>query len=213
MKVDGHVLPNTQRNKQIIQMYYGRLIGLLGFRPFVGMLNVRLERRVSLKHSPKAIENILLDGTRKIDAYLAPARLRVKSAFLLSEINVDGCTIIVYKWKGRDAFALRKNNRFVTWDIIRGGDDRKIIGMLVASQERNGLDGKLLGRLLASQGRSGLDRKLIGRLTTSKLHGETEDCWAVQFTNEFYEANVVGIISEHPIVGIGEGSSVEIELL
>lgn len=53
-----------------------RLKGMLGFRPFLGTLNVRTQENVDMDiRAEKKIEHVLINGKPKVEAYLAPATL------------------------------------------------------------------------------------------------------------------------------------------
>ena len=77
MKVRGEVFSGALRGMPLIEKYNARLIGLLGFRPFKGTMDVRLERNVDIKpFATKTIEHVISDGSKKINAYLAPVRIK-----------------------------------------------------------------------------------------------------------------------------------------
>lgn len=76
MRVRGKIAPGVFRGEQLIDKYAPRLKGLLGFDPFRGTLNVKTERKIDLKFfATKTLEHIILDGSRHVDAYLAPVKL------------------------------------------------------------------------------------------------------------------------------------------
>lgn len=88
MKIHGTA--GYEGGSGIIKKYYPRLVGLLGFRPVPGTLNVRLERDLDLRHhATKAIDHVLQDGRRHVDAYLAP--VKIKRA---EERRMLGCDIL-----------------------------------------------------------------------------------------------------------------------
>ena len=73
MKIKGKVFSGTLRGGSVIGVYFHRLTGILGFEPFSGTTNVQLEKNIDIGlYSTKAIDQILMDGTRKVDAFLAP---------------------------------------------------------------------------------------------------------------------------------------------
>lgn len=79
MKLNGYVVSGVLRGKPLIRTYYLRLIGILGFAPFKGTLDIKLERSIDIRlYATKTIEQVLLDGMHKIDAYLAPIILTFK---------------------------------------------------------------------------------------------------------------------------------------
>ncbi len=80
MKVRGDVFSGVLRGTPLIEKYYPRLIGLLGFRPYRGTMDVKLERSVDIRpFAIKTIEHILQDGRKKVDAFLAPVKIRKMS--------------------------------------------------------------------------------------------------------------------------------------
>ena len=79
VKIQGKVFTGVMRGSGIVDYHFNRLSGILGFEPFKGTLNIKLERSIDMSlYSTKAIEHILLDGTKKIDALLAPIVLTIK---------------------------------------------------------------------------------------------------------------------------------------
>lgn len=76
MKLMGKVTEGVSRGENLIENYYLRLINIVGYEPFKGTLNVRLEKPVDISlYATKAVDHILMDGTRKVYAYLAPVSL------------------------------------------------------------------------------------------------------------------------------------------
>lgn len=79
MKVKGRIFSGSLRGEPLVGHYFHRLTGILGFEPFRGTMNVRLEKNVDIElYSTKAIDHILMDGTRHVDALLAPIIFSVK---------------------------------------------------------------------------------------------------------------------------------------
>ncbi|MBI2970877.1 MAG: DUF120 domain-containing protein [Candidatus Aenigmarchaeota archaeon] len=79
MKVRGTVVSGVLRGSIFIEIIHPRLVGMLGFHPYKGTLNVKLERPIDIRlHATKKVEHILTDGTHNIDAYLAPVTLTFK---------------------------------------------------------------------------------------------------------------------------------------
>ena len=96
MRVRGEVFSGALRGTPLIEKYYPRLVGLVGFRPFRGTMDVKLERNVDIRpFSPKTIEHILMDGRKKINAYLAPVKLRkIPTVYGIMEIRTEQEEII-----------------------------------------------------------------------------------------------------------------------
>ena len=79
MKIKGNVTVGPMRGKQLIEKFFFRLSGIIGYEPFKGTLDVRLENKIDIKlYATKTIDHILLDGAKKIDAYLAPIIVSAK---------------------------------------------------------------------------------------------------------------------------------------
>ena len=73
LKLKGRIEAGVARGAPLVQAYFFRLIGILGYEPFKGTLNVKLERPVEIKeYSTKEISHVLMDGTTQVYAYLAP---------------------------------------------------------------------------------------------------------------------------------------------
>jgi riboflavin kinase len=76
MRVKGKVVAGVLRGEHLIEKYRPRLLGVLGFEPFPGTLNVRTERKIDLKfYATKTLDHILLDGSRHVEGYLARVKL------------------------------------------------------------------------------------------------------------------------------------------
>ncbi|MBI2232673.1 MAG: DUF120 domain-containing protein [Candidatus Aenigmarchaeota archaeon] len=78
MRLKGRVVPGAMRGGMLIEKFYFRIKALLGFEPFKGTLNIKLEKPVEIEDfTTKTVDHILLDGRRMIEVYLAPAVLHV----------------------------------------------------------------------------------------------------------------------------------------
>jgi len=76
MKLKGSVEKGPHRGWEMIGIYLPRLKHLLGFEPFRGTLDIKLEKPVDLKlYSNKKIEHKLINGKPCVYAYLAPVIL------------------------------------------------------------------------------------------------------------------------------------------
>ena len=90
VKIQGKVFTGVMRGSGIVDYHFNRLVGLLGFEPFKGTLNIKLEKAIDLSlYVTKAIEHILLDGTKKIDVLLAPIVLTIKMKEEKKEENYE----------------------------------------------------------------------------------------------------------------------------
>lgn len=78
MRMKGRVASGVLRGGQLVEKYFFRIKAILGFEPYKGTLNVKLENPIEIEeYSTKAIEHILVDGTRMVEAHLAPIILHV----------------------------------------------------------------------------------------------------------------------------------------
>ncbi len=79
VRIKGRVFIGVMRGSSIIDYHFHRIVGLIGFEPFKGTLNIKLERAIDITHyATKAVEHVLMDGTKKIDVLLAPIILTIK---------------------------------------------------------------------------------------------------------------------------------------
>ncbi len=79
MKLRGEIATGVLRGSSLVDLYFPRIVGTLGFVPFRGTLNVKLEKDIDITlYSTKGIEHILMDGSRKVYAFLAPIIFTVK---------------------------------------------------------------------------------------------------------------------------------------
>ncbi len=77
MKVRGEVFSGVLRGAPLIEKYYARIVGLVGFKPFKGTMDVKLDRNMDIRpFATKTMDHILTDGRRKITAYLAPVKIK-----------------------------------------------------------------------------------------------------------------------------------------
>ncbi len=77
MKVKGVIASGVHRGESLIDKYHYRLIGILGFEPWDGTLNVHVDSLVDIKkHATKKIEHLLIGGIPHIEAYVAHVKLR-----------------------------------------------------------------------------------------------------------------------------------------
>lgn len=77
MKVRGEVFSGAFRGEPLIEKYHARLIGLVGFRPLKGTMDVRLGRNVDIRQfTSKSMDQVLADGKKKVTAYLTPVRIK-----------------------------------------------------------------------------------------------------------------------------------------
>ena len=86
----GEIVRGVIRGRELIERFADRLEGILGFRPYPGTLNVRVEQPVDiLDFETKRLEHILLDGSLWIDARLAPIKLVHKDKTVNAWIIVE----------------------------------------------------------------------------------------------------------------------------
>jgi CTP-dependent riboflavin kinase len=77
MKLRGEVFSGSTRGTQLIEKHFARLIGLVGFRPYPGTLNIRLDRNFDIiPYATKRIDHVLRHGAVNTDAYLVPVTVR-----------------------------------------------------------------------------------------------------------------------------------------
>ncbi|MEM7813480.1 MAG: DUF120 domain-containing protein [Candidatus Aenigmatarchaeota archaeon] len=76
VRLNGEIVRGVIRGRELIERFSSRLEGLLGFKPYPGTLNVRVEQPVDIEDfETKRLEHVLLDGSLWIDARLAPVKL------------------------------------------------------------------------------------------------------------------------------------------
>ena len=96
----GTISRGVARGRELIERFSDRLTGILGFRPFPGTLDVRLEQPIDFElYEVKRLEHVLMEGSLWIDARLAPVKLRV-----------NGETI--------DAWAIKEEKGLVEEDML-----------------------------------------------------------------------------------------------
>lgn len=79
IRLKGNVVHGVIRGKELIERFSDRLHGLIGFKPFSGTLNVKVDHPVSIEDfETMRIQHVLSSGVVWIDARLAPVRLHFK---------------------------------------------------------------------------------------------------------------------------------------
>ena len=88
--LNGEIARGVIRGRELIERFADRLEGLLGFRPYPGTLNVRIERPIDIEDfETKRLEHILFDGSLWIDARLAPIKMTFRDKIVNAWIIVD----------------------------------------------------------------------------------------------------------------------------
>lgn len=109
MIVRGFVFSGVNRGGRLIEHYYDRLVGLVGFKPFKGTLDVKLDHEIDFtKYSNKQIDRIMTDGTRIVDALLMPVNII---------IDKEGTTVKYPCWALHQEKGLY-NNKLYGNDVI-----------------------------------------------------------------------------------------------
>lgn len=79
MRLKGSIATGVSRGEQLIEKFFFRIKAILGFEPYKGTLDVRLERPVEIEdYATKTIDHILVDGRKMVEAHLAPVVLHIK---------------------------------------------------------------------------------------------------------------------------------------
>ncbi len=79
MIVKGVIFPGVARGENYINIFYDRICGLVGFRPYPGTMNLKMEGKIDMSvHEARRVEHILLNGKPRIDARLAPVVLHLE---------------------------------------------------------------------------------------------------------------------------------------
>jgi len=86
----GKIARGVIRGHDLIERLSDRLHGVLGFMPYHGTVNVRIEQPINIEDfETKRIEHILLDGSVWIDARMAPIKLTFKDRTIDAWIIFD----------------------------------------------------------------------------------------------------------------------------
>jgi len=118
MKLKGNVTIGAMHGKELLKKYYLRLINILGYEPFKGTLDIKLEKSIDIKHYTKNnIEHILLDGSVKVYAYLAPVIVSAKGQDVdcwairqPESVYEDDLLEIIYKENLREKLSLQNGD-------------------------------------------------------------------------------------------------------
>ena len=118
MKIQGKITTGALCGEEIIKKYYPRIIAVVGVEPFLGTLDVQLEKEMDVTaYATKRIEHILLDGKPLVEAYLAPVILAIKTdegekeepcwAFCLAKAFDKTVVELISKEKLREKYNLK----------------------------------------------------------------------------------------------------------
>lgn len=121
LKLKGMVEAGVARGAPLVDAYFFRLIGILGYEPFKGTLNVKLERIVDIRdYATKDISHVLMDGTTEVYAYLAPIIFAYKGQ------NYDCWVIAPHEHeKSSEIEVLAKDNLHERF-ALKDGDEAEI---------------------------------------------------------------------------------------
>lgn len=126
MRVRGKIAPGVSRGELLIRKFFFRIKAILGFEPYKGTLDVRLERKVKIEdYATKAIDHILVDGTRMVEAHLAPVVLHVRKG---GEVNDHECWAIrpVPYTHGEETVEIINRERLREKFSLKDGDDVEV---------------------------------------------------------------------------------------
>ncbi len=77
--VRGKIAPGPRRGEPLIEHNFFQLKGILGFEPFKGTLDIKTRQLVNIAGvATKAVDRVLLDGSRHVDLYIAPVTLVIR---------------------------------------------------------------------------------------------------------------------------------------
>jgi riboflavin kinase len=83
IRINGTVSHGVIRGRELVERFSDRLTGIIGWRPYPGTLNVKLENPLDIHNfETKRVEHVLLDGSVWIDLRMAPAKLRYKEQII-----------------------------------------------------------------------------------------------------------------------------------
>ena len=117
IKLKGKIISGVLRGKRTIKAYSPRIINLLGFKPFEGTLNLKIEKPIDIRRfATKKISRILMNGSERIEAYLAPAVLCFKKKYncwvirQTNNVHKDDIIEIIAKDNLKEKFSLKEGN-------------------------------------------------------------------------------------------------------
>lgn len=118
IRLNGQIARGVIRGHDLIERFADRLEGMLGFRPYFGTLNVRVEQPVDVENfETKRLEHILLDGSVWVDARLAPIKLMFKDksvdAWIIVEergLHENDVLEVIHKERLTELFGLKQGD-------------------------------------------------------------------------------------------------------
>jgi len=121
VRLHGTIVRGVIRGRELIERFADRLEGLLGFRPYPGTLNVKIERPIDIEDfETKRVEHILLNGSLWIDARLAPIKFTFKDktidAWVIEDergLHENDVLEILHKDRLMDMFGLKQGDEVV----------------------------------------------------------------------------------------------------
>lgn len=143
MRIRGEVFSGALRGSPLIEKYYPRLVGLVGFRPFKGTMDVKLERSIDIRpFSSKTVDHLLTNGRKIVTAYLAPVRVRkFSTVYHIMELRTKQKDLVEHARHMSDAAAERFS--------IKRSDIQEPFYDCWAIQFKNGIYGPDIVELIA----------------------------------------------------------------
>ena len=118
MLLKGKVMPGPMRGEGLMEHFYYRIVHTLGFEPYKGTMDVKLEHDIDVEdYSTKTIDHVILDGRIVIDAYLCPVTIRKgeksKKAWIIrktGEVFSKNIVEIIAKERLKDELDLKNSD-------------------------------------------------------------------------------------------------------
>ncbi|MBS3056652.1 MAG: DUF120 domain-containing protein [Candidatus Aenigmarchaeota archaeon] len=79
MLLKGTVFTGPHRGGPLIEKFKQRIAGLICYEPYPGTMGIKLSNPIDFEDfATKRVEHILIDGSKKTDLLIAPAKLKYK---------------------------------------------------------------------------------------------------------------------------------------
>src|SRR3989338_2300669 len=132
MQVSARVVTGVLRGKPLIDRIYFRLVGILGFTPFKGTLDLKLEEPIDIsRYATKSIEHKITDSSTLRECWLAPVIIKFGNkehdCWAMQQcngINPKDIVEIIAKEKLRDVLGIGDND-MVKIEFIEHKQEKK----------------------------------------------------------------------------------------
>lgn len=119
----GVIVHGPMRGDALIKKFEHRLAGILGFQPFHGTLDIKLEKKIEIeKFSSKYVKHKLLNGREHVELYLAKITLVINKS-----IRYECWAMQQKKAISKDTIEIINHEKLMDKFDLKEGDEVEVI--------------------------------------------------------------------------------------